>query len=273
MIIYTAPFILAAAAANQPLYRARIGYQTYTQNAVPADVVASSDSVSFPRDAMLRPDTYEFWTPTALPATWQLEFNATRSFDYVGIAAHNLFTCGCQVKVEYQLGAGAWTTFVTDTAPGDNSPMMFLGSAVSASRVRLTITGGSLMPSIAVFYVGIALAMEKGVSGGYKPINMSRDTVLQNSLSRGGQFLGQDYRRNGVSGSASFKKLTAAWVRANFDAFSKAARKYPYFFAWNPEQFPLEVGYVWTEDDIVPEYEGLIDLMDVTWKMKGVGTP
>lgn len=270
MIIYTQAFLLAAAAAGAPLTRARIGYQTYTQDAVPDDVTASGDSTEYPKDAPLRPETWEFWRPPALPATWVLEFNATRAIDYVGIV-HNLASCAASVLVETQLGAGAWVTFATDTAPGDNTPLLFLGESTSCSRIRLTITGGSIMPSISVVYVGEALAMERAVSGPYRPINMARETVLQASMSRGGHYLGQDYRRNSVAGQISFSKLSAAWIRSDFEPFAKAARKRPYFLAWNPGEFPLEVGYVWTEDDIVPEYENIVDNMRVSWQARGIG--
>lgn len=273
MIVFTSPFILSAAAAGVPLDKARIGYQTYTAQAVPSDITVSGDFTSFPKDAPLRYNTHEFWVPPTLPATWQIEFHATRSIDYAAVAAHTLATAGCSLRVEYQLGAGAWTLFATDTVPGTDEPIMIVGTAVNCDRMRFTISGGIVMPQIGVIFMGVALAMEKGVSGPYKPISMARKTELAAELSRTGQFLGQDFRSNGVESDATFKKLSAAWVRTYFDPFSKSARKFPYFFAWNPLIFPKEVGYVWTpSQDIIPEYEGLMDLMQVSWKMEGIGT-
>jgi hypothetical protein len=101
---------------------------------------------------------------------------------------------------------------------------------------------------------------------------MSRETVLGHQMSRGGHFLGSHFRRHGLSSAAQFQQLTAAWVRSMFDPFIKSARQYPYFFAWNPLEFPLEVGYVWTDKDIVPSYSGQLDLMDVSWSMQGTGS-
>jgi hypothetical protein len=271
MIIYPDSFILSAAAAGLPLSYPRIGYQTYTQGAVPGDVTASTDQPTAPKDAPLRPDTGEAWQPTALPATWELVFQSAQQVDYVGIAGHTLFSSGASVKVEYKFGAGAYTIFVADTAPADDTPLMFMQTAVSANRIRITVSGGTIMPKIAVVYVGVALAMMKMVSAGYRPISMARETVLNQSMSRGGQFLGQGFRRNGTMSTAPFRNLTADWVRASFNPFAKAARKYPYFFGWNPLSYPQEVGYVWTDKDIVPVYQGLMDLMDVSWSMRGVG--
>jgi hypothetical protein len=160
----------------------------------------------------------------------------------------------------------------TGYAPTDDTPIMLVSTPKTGRYLHLRITGGSAVPRIAVIYAGVSLAMAKAVSGPYAPISMSRDTVLMRSMSRSGQFLGQSYRRNGVVSSATFKNLDDAWVRANFNAFSKSARQYPYFFAWNPSLYPTEVGYVWTEKDIIVKYNGTINLMDVTFEMRGIGT-
>lgn len=272
MIVYTGPFILSAAASAYPLTLPRICYQTWTQQAVPADVTVSDEDVGFPGDAPLRADTYERWKPLTLPATWQLEFNATRNIDYVGLAGHNFGSAAISILVEYQLGAGSWTTFASGAAPADDSPLLYLDTAVDCNRIRITLSStGTMMPQLGVVYVGTSMPMPQPVNGKYRPINMSRDTLLKAALSRGGQFLGQDYRRNGVSGEIGFQLLTASWVRSNFDAFSKAARKYPYFLAWDPLDFPNEVGYVWSEKDIVPAYMQMGSFMEVAWSMKGVG--
>jgi hypothetical protein len=163
--------------------------------------------------------------------------------------------------------------FAASYSPVDDTPLLFLNTSRTGRYLKLTITGAGAVPRVAVVYVGPALAMQKMVSSPYKPVTMARDTVLSQSLSRGGQFLGQSFRRNGVMSSTAFRNLTAAWVRANFDDFSKSARSLPYFFAWNPSQYPQEVAYVWTDKDIVPVYQGLSDLMDVSWSMRGIGQP
>lgn len=158
--------------------------------------------------------------------------------------------------------------FSVATAPSTNKPIMFLDTLRNVRFFRLTLTGA--VARIPVIYVGKALAMEKRVSPPYKPIDMARESVLNASMSRGGQFVGQGYRRRGVSSGVQFKNLTAAWVRANFDAFSQSARSIPYFFAWNPQGYPNEVGYVWTDKDIVPSYNGNLDNMDAAWDMVGL---
>lgn len=162
--------------------------------------------------------------------------------------------------------------FATAYAPADDAPLMFLDTARVGRYLRVTVTGAGAIPRIASIYVGSVLAMEKQMANPFAPLNMARETVLNQSLSRGGQFLGQGFRRNGVMSSVGFKSLTAAWVRSYFDPFSRSARSRPYFFSWNPQDYPQEVGYVWTDKDIVPAYSGEIVFgMEVSWSMKGVG--
>lgn len=274
MIIFTAAFSTAETAAGRPLTHARIGWDTRTRDAVAADVTVSSESATGPKDAPLRPDTAEYWEPTSLPATWVLDFSGSPTFniDYVGIAAHTCGTNGNTVTVETSLGFGSptWESLATAVSPPDDKPLLFLDTSRDAVQMRVTISGGTV-PRIAVIYVGQILAMQRPIYGGHTPLPLSRETELHSSLSRGGQFLGQNIRRMGVRGGATFRNLTAAWYRTNFDQFVAAARKYPYFFAWRPGTFNDELGYVWTLDDIAPTNMGTRDLMSVSWEMRGIG--
>lgn len=164
--------------------------------------------------------------------------------------------------------------FSDSHAPADDSPIVFLDAPVSARYVRLRVTGsGSTMPRVAVIYVGAALAMERAIrGGGHAPITLSRQSVLHRSLSRGGQFLGQGFRRNGLAGAVAFQNLSQDWVREDFEPFVEHARSLPYFFAWRPQTHPDEVAFVWTGEDIVPNYQGLSSLMQVSWNMQGIGS-
>ena len=279
MIIYPSAFVASAAAAGVPLTQARIGYQTWLRDLDATAVTVSTEDADAPADAPLRPDTGEYWAPTALPATWEVNLGAARSIDYVGIAGHTIGSCGCAVLVEWSDGSVAgspaelvWTTFAAEVNPGDDAPLLFLDDAVTASYLRITLSaGGATMPRVASIYAGVALAMTRPIYGGHVPITLSRVTALHNTLSNGGQFLGQAFKRLGVQTAASFKHLDPTWVRTDFDLFVKAARRFPYFFAWRPADWPLEVGYVWSDKDIAPSNMGQREFMQVSWKMSGIG--
>lgn len=271
--------MVSAAAAGAALNFPRIGYQTFTFDLLPADVTVSTEVVGSPADAPLRPDTAEYWQATALPATWQIDLGATRSVDYVGIAGHNIGSSAASCLIETSPGdlvgsppAFAWTTFAADVSPSDDSSLLYLDDAVSCRHVRITLAGSGVVPKLAVAYIGVALVMEREVTAsGFKAPTLSRQTELNNALSRGGQFLGQNIRRMGVASEVNFQNLDQDWYRTTFDPFVKHARRFPYFFAWWPEQYPLEIAYVWTDQDIAGTYMGLIDLMQVNWSMNGIG--
>lgn len=263
----------------EDLQNSIVGYQTFTRAAsgtpvAASTVTASTEAADGPKDGPLRPNTYEYWKPTALPATWQIDFGSAKEVDYVGIAAHTLGSDNCSAFVEYSSDASTWTAFSVETHPADDTPLMFIDDVKFARYWRVTVEGDEspgTPPRLGVIYIGKYLAMQRGIYGGHKPITLSRDTTLKNALSRGGQFLGQNYRRNGVATDAAYNNLEPAWVRSYFDPFVKSARRFPYFFAWRPSTYSAEVGFVWTAEDIAPSNMGVKDLMQVSWPMRGIG--
>ena len=278
MIVFPSGFTLSAGLGGVSLKNPRIGYDTCTRGASASQVTVSSERSDAPKDAPLRSSTYEYWQPLELPASWEIIFSDFCSVDYIGIVG-NLGSVRASLLAETTDGtlAGSpseyvWTQFAQDIIPADDAPIMMLDDARSVRGVRLTVDGDGEAPKIAVVYAGAVLAMVEPIrGGGHAPMTLKRETTLQQSLSRGGQFLDQSYRRLGEVGSASFEHLDAAWYRTYFDPFVKAARKYPFFFAWRPEQYTDEVSYAWADGDIRPQYEGSMDWMGVSFGMRGIG--
>jgi len=280
MIVFTAAYETAEEAAGRPMLNSRIGWDTLTREAVISDVEASSENGTGPADAPLRPDTAEYWEPSEMPATWELQWDASQSIDYVGIAAHTIGSTGdisITVESTNDIPTGSpeqyWRPLASAHIPTDDKPIMFLDTIRSARAIRITL-GGSPTPSpprIAVIYAGLSLWMPEAIRGTHTPINLSRETVLERQLSQGGQFLGQNIRRRGFTGSVQFENLDADWYRTNFDQFVQAARQYPYFFAWRPGEREDEIVYAWTGEDISPSYMGFLDFIRVGWNMQTLG--
>jgi hypothetical protein len=89
-------------------------------------------------------------------------------------------------------------------------------------------------------------------------------------MSVGGQMLGRAIKNYGVEAPISFTRLDHDWWRDVFDDFVKSARQYPYFFSWRPQDYPEEVAYVETVEDIRPSYSEWI-YFAASWNMKGIG--
>lgn len=263
MILY---YVTDPDALDYPLTHARIGYQTITRTGT---VSASSSVDGYPSDAPKRPDTYERWKPSLLPATWSVDAGSAVAVDYIGIAAHTLGTSGATVQVQYSDNNTDWTNYGSDFIPADNSPVMVIGNEVIHRYWRLSISGATA-PEVGVIYIGKALAMQRAIYGGHSPITLSRVTDIRPKKSEGGQFISKYILRQGVATSAQFQNITPSWYREYFDPFVLSARIYPFFFAWRPEKYPNEVAYAWTSKDITPTNSGTgKGWMNVSFSMEG----
>ena len=272
MIVFPQGLVAELAVTAAPLTHGRIGYKTFTRGALPSSVTVSGDTPDGPADAPLRPDTNEYWQGPSLPATWTFIFpGGLADVNYAGVAGHTVGSSGAAIKAETSPDGAAWEDLGGEVSPADDSPIMFLDSVRSANRLRLTLTGAGAVPRVAVVYVEKTLDFYRPIYGGHSPLSLSRDTVLQSSVSRGGQFLGQTIQSMGVHGSVQLNNMPAAWYRANFDPFVEVARSFPYFYAWRPQTFPLEVVYLWNTADLSPSNQGKRDLMEVSWNVRGIG--
>lgn len=242
-----------------PLTHARIGHDNFVPSST---VTATTEATGFPADAVKRQTTWERWKPTAMPATLNIDAGVAKSANYIGIAAHTLGSSAVTVVVEYSLDNAAWTTIDT-IEPADNSAIMVLFDEVQARYWRVTVSAGTI-PNIGVVYIGKTLDMQRPIYGGHSPINLSRQTVVRPTESEKGQWLGRSVIRYGLQTSYDWSNLTAAWYRANFDPFVKEARFHPFFIAWRPEDYPQEVAFGWTSQDIQPNNSGTRDLMNVS---------
>ena len=148
---------------------------------------------------------------------------------------------------------------------------MFLDTKIPRRYWRITLTGDGDLGKIAVINIGEILLVQRSIHGGHAPAVLNRDTEMFQNLSDGGQFLGQYVKRRGVNGNVNLRHLEPGWYRNNFDTFVKAAREFPYFFAWRPVDFPLEVAYGWTKNDIRPSNMSIRGLMQVDFAFKGIG--
>lgn len=267
-IILTQNLVTAFELSPQlPLNHSRIGYQTWTRGVTPT---VSGTAPGFFAGALANSLTNEYWKPaSATTATVEYDFIATRIVDYIAIGAHTLGTDNSTIKIQHSADGVTYTT-VTQFAAADNRAIMVLFTPVFARFVKITLTY-TVAPVISVIYAGVALTMERGLYGGHSPITLSRNTDTYPQTSTSGQWLGRSIVNNGFKSSASWKNLTAAWYREYFDPFVFEARRYPFFFAWNPLQWSEEVALCWANNNIQPSNMGVRDLMDVSIDLNGHG--
>lgn len=267
MIVYPSGYEAAESAAGRPLYLPRILWKNLLKDLASSAITVSGETVGGPKDAVLRPDTYEYWLPPSLTATHETDIGADVSVSAIGLAAHTLGTAGSTLVVETQLNAGSWITFgAASHAPTNDRPIVLFDSPRTIDRVRMTITG-TTVPRIGVLYVGPTLTMQKGLQIGWRPPTLNRRRSPKASISRGGQFLGQDYYDQGYKSNPSFKGLDATWYHTNFDPFADSTE--PYFFVGRPDAFPDDVVYAWHSKDMDPQYTSSYQV-SISWELDGM---
>lgn len=234
------------AAATYPLNHARVGYQSWTQGLAASSVAVSSELPDKPRDGPLRADTVDKWKAVSGASTWRVDLGVARPVDYVGLVADAV---GVQITVAYSADDITYTTFAAAVTPADSTPILLLDAAVSARYWRVSVASPV---DLACVYIGQVLEMQRPFFDGFSPLSLSRNTDTTASMTRGGQFVGQDIIRRGVSGSFELNNLKPDWYRANFDPMVRHLRTLPIFFAWNLKSAAGDVNFCWSADPIKP---------------------
>lgn len=270
-VVISNELVLNEAQAAIPLSYPRILYHDIFRDGT---IVASSEDDDFPAENVADGLLWDFWKPTTLPATLEVQRDAAVEVDYA-LLVHRLGSNECTVSGEYHNGT-TWVALFDEYSPGTDRVLAFLFDAVIASRFRFLLDGDNSpaqMPAVKIAMIGKALAMERGVTLNHRPITLSRKTVARPQMSEGGQLLGRSIVREGVQSTIEFEHLQADWLRANFEPFIESARVHPFGWLWHPSGYPAEVAYVWTpagKEDIRPEHSGLPDRMNVAFDVEGV---
>ncbi len=258
---------------NSPI----VGYQNLVTS---GNVSASSETEDHPAVFLANPATHLFWR-SAQGSPTSAEFitvvvDSPEEIDYMGIARHNFGSVGLPVSVQAQYEpAGAWSDLVTEQLLSDDGPVIFRFVPQSVYAIRLVI-GESLTGNLgtdaqlAVLYVGKLLIMQRRLYVGHTPITMGRMTQVVNQWSISGDFLGRIITGERRQSSANFVNLTPDWYRTYFEPFVIAAQESPFFWAWRPGDYPLEVGYAALTGDIKPSNQRANGMMQVSWDMEGV---
>jgi hypothetical protein len=241
-VIVTAGY---TAAATYPLNHARIGYQNHLTGLAASAIAVTSELPGSPKDAPLRPDTYESWQPSS-SGTWTVDLGTAKAVNYVGLVGG---LRGISVTVQSSTDNSTWTNFATATTQTDDSPIMFLDASRTARYWRVTL--GASAP-LSVVYIGTVLEVMRPFFDGHSPLSLSRQTELRGAISRGGQFIAQDIVKRGFAGDMAWTNLTPTWYRTNFDPLVRHLRTLPAFFAWNALTYPQDIQYAWATGGVQP---------------------
>ncbi|MEO1108258.1 MAG: hypothetical protein AAFX90_10080 [Pseudomonadota bacterium] len=210
--------------------------------------------------------TYEFWSPGTLNVeTWEYDHGSAVECDACGVGAHNLFTAGSTLKVEYF--DGSWQTLI-DVTPTDDSPVYAIFEPVTAQRWRIEVDGTAMSPVIGAIRFGKSQQMPRPVSGPHRPLELGRRTEARTNLSETGEFLGRTIQRRYLETSIGWNILEDTWVNANWPNLQRALESEPFFLAWRPGDDP-GVGYCYTDEVPDAQYTGEANYMAASMQVMG----
>lgn len=246
----------------------RIGWH----NVVTIDnVTASQEAPNHPVTDLANPLTFLYWAGTSTAEqSITVQLGEATAIDYLGLARHNFGSGGISYKVQYSSDGAAWSDATDTESPSDDKVIIHQFTQRTASWWRLLLTPTSTIPRIAVMYLGRILVVQRRIYVGHTPLPYARATTVSTGRSENGQFLGRVVRRRSYENNIDLSNLKPDWYRENMEPFLADAESNPFFFAWRPEDYSDEVGFVWPTGDVRPRNQRSNGMMQVSIGVQGI---
>lgn len=247
-----------------------IGWQSLCTS---SNVFADSADSNYPVSNIANPATHLFWkTASTSDQVITLTTGTTDPIDYLAIAAHNFGSLGTPVSVGYYDTSSppVWTELVAESMLANDSPVLFRFSAQILTRISLRFNPNGNFPQIAVMYVGKLLVLPRKLYQGFAPINYARVAKVTNGRSEAGNFLGRIVLQEFVKDTVPLSLIDPTYFRDHIAEFLVDSKERPFFIAWRPQTYPLEVGYCHMTNDPLPINEAPHGLIAMQLEMTGV---
>ena len=218
-------------------------------------IVATSEQASYPASNLANEATHLEWRSAAggeqhLVVTT----NTVDEIDAVGIAKHNFGSEEIAVEIGYFDDDDDWVSLVAETMTADDGPLLFrfTPQSINVLRIRL-VAGNSSLARAAVVYVDKLLTVERRIYVGHTPLPHGRRVNVVSGVSESGNILGAIVTGEWRASSIPLQLISPDFYRAHMDAFlASAVRRVPFFVAWRPDSYPIEVGYCRLTADPMP---------------------
>lgn len=234
------------------------------------NIVAGTTATGFPASNLANPATHLRWQANDTTEQYlTITTGYVDDIDYLAVAKHNFSSGEIVVSVEGFI-AGVWTEIVEEHLLPDDGPLIFRFTPQSLSHIRLRMQSGSEAPRAAVVYVGALLPLQRKIYVGHTPMPHGRKNDIVNGMSETGNFLGRLVLGSWRESTIPLSLIDPRWYRENMDEFLAVAKSTPFFFAWRPGTYPLEVGYAYLTADPMPVPTGPSNLLVFDLSVRGV---
>jgi hypothetical protein len=269
MLVISSAVVVADAADGLSLDHPVIGWHNVVTSTT---IVATEEDPNYPASNLANPaENLEWRSDNDGTQYITITTNEVDPIDYLAVAGHNFFSEEIPTSVEGFID-GIWTEIVGEVMLPDDGPVLYRFEAQSISQIRLKLQVASdlHLPRAAVLYVGKLLVIERRIYAGHMPIVDGIKVSVANGRSESGKFLGRIVLGEWRETTIPLSLISPEWFRTYMRPFLKDGRDLPFFFAWRPETYPLEVGFGYLMEDPTPTPTAPSNLIAFDLKVSGV---
>ncbi len=237
-----------------------------------ASLAASSTAAGSAAANVLGPQTFDWWKPSAMPATLTATFGAAETCDALAVAAHTLGSSGATIYAERWTGS-AWAV-AASAAPTDDSALMLIWPYASSTQWRVRLTGATA-PALGLVFLGSRLIFPAEILAPYTPADMAQRVELMAARSLTGHYLGASVFRRGLEQDVSFSPVPRAFVDGDLAGFrAHYDQGGTFFFAGGAAAMPRDLAYCWRGEgagELRPSYAGGAAWAELKMGLAGYG--
>lgn len=228
------------------------------------NIAADEESADYPSTNLANPQTSSLWKSGSIADQYlTVTLDGTLETDSIAVARHNLGSGLTVVSVEgYTAASASWVEVISEQQLGDDSPALFLFEPDFYTGIRFKLQPGAVEPQAAVVYAGTSLTLPRSVPVGHKPLKYSRNRQMMTGGAMNGDFIDTIILSQNLGTTFEVRLLDPDDYWDDIQPFIDVCRD-PFFLAWRPDSFPLEVSYAWATNDpqpVISQYTGEVDI-------------
>lgn len=206
-------------------------------------LLASSFAAGYPQANIADWQDYDFWKPGVAGVSYvEVNFTAAHTADTVAIYAHDIFTNGGYIKLEYFNGAAF--VQIALLFPTFNGLKILKFNSTAATKWRITLSATPVTSKVGIVFLGVALVMPAAEIGIAPPLVPEADTTTNRAM--GGALLGVYGNPKASELKLSWEFQTPAFVRASWNPFMQHAARRAFILAWDENNLN-EAWWCWCE--------------------------
>lgn len=163
-----------------------------------------------------------------------------------------------------------WRTFGDEQLPADDQPIIWRFAEQTLMAVRLVVTPTATAPEVAVMYTDTLLEFQRRIYVGHRVLQYNRRSNVVTGFSDEANFLGRIVLGELNESALDLHNITPSFYRTDMEPWLRNAVRRPFFFAWRPTSYPLEVGFCWLTSDSQMSNQRPNGMVQVSAGLRGI---